>query len=212
MGGVCGGIGDADGGWRLSRPGVVSWAAAPGRLRCMSTAFWASWSATGSAGWLEPGWNYHATQLHMPMTDSAASRSSRGRNSPLDTPSSMIVRTSARTSRRAFEVQRGYFFRERGLGAIENPEALRCSGALKYQRTDHGAQLLDRAEVGVEPDRTDDVRGVLADVPDELSAYLDQRDTATLNSFPWTPARDGQLDTAAGRAGSPLIGDGHGLP
>jgi len=41
-----------------------------------------------SAGLCGPaGSNHHATQLHMPMTDSAASRSSRGRNSPLDAPS-----------------------------------------------------------------------------------------------------------------------------
>jgi hypothetical protein len=45
-----------------------------------------------------------------------------------------------------------------------------------------------------------------------VSAYLDQRDTAALNSSPWTPFRDGDLDTAAGPAGSPLIGDGHGPP
>jgi hypothetical protein len=29
---------------------------------------------------------------------------------------------------------------------------------------------------------------------------------------PWTPVRDGDLDTAAGPAGSPLIDDGRGLP
>src|SRR6202022_2332612 len=70
------------------------------------------------------------------------------------------------------EVQGGYFLWERGLGAIENPEALWCSGALEYQRTDHGPQLLGRAEVGAEPDRTDDARGVLADVPDERGEQL----------------------------------------
>ena len=138
----------------------------------MSTAFWASWSATGSAGWLEPGWNHHATQLHMPMTDSAASRSSRGRNSPLrhaflDDGPHLGEDLPAR-----LEVQGGYFFRERGLGAIEDPEALRCSGALEHQRTDHGPQLLDGAEVGAEPDRADGVRGVLADVPDERGEQL----------------------------------------
>jgi hypothetical protein len=43
-----------------------------------------------------------------------------------------------------------------------------------------------------------------------VSAYFDQRDTAALNSSPWRPFRDGDLDTAAGPAGSALMGDGHG--
>src|ERR1700733_375603 len=66
----------------------------------------------------------------------------------------------------------GYPLRERGLGSIENPEALRRSCTLKRQRTDNHPQLLDRAEVSAEPNRTDDVRGVLADVPDELGQQL----------------------------------------
>src|SRR3984957_5506803 len=70
------------------------------------------------------------------------------------------------------EVQGGYFFRERGLGAVEDPEAFRCCCALEYQFTDHGPQFLDRAEVGAEPGCADEVRGVLADVLDELGEQL----------------------------------------
>ena len=70
------------------------------------------------------------------------------------------------------EVQGGYFVRERGLGAIKDPEALGCSGALEDQRADHGAQLLGGAEVGAEPCRADDVRGVLGDVPDQGGEQL----------------------------------------
>jgi hypothetical protein len=70
------------------------------------------------------------------------------------------------------QVQGGYLFGERGLGAIQDPEALRRSGTLEHERTDHGPQFLDGAEVGAEPDRTDDEDGVLADVPDELGEQL----------------------------------------
>src|SRR5271165_5321833 len=135
----------------------------------MWTAFWASWSATGSAGWSGPGWNHHATQLHMPMTESAASRSSRGRNSPLDTPSSMMVRSSARTSRRALRCRAAT---SSGSAASVRSRTRKRSGALEYQRTDHGPQLLDRAEVGAKPDLADDARGVLADVLDERGEQL----------------------------------------
>ena len=53
--------------------------------------------------------NHQATQLHMPMTDSAGSRSSLGQNSPLDTPSSMSSSVWARTSGRAFRLPGGGF-------------------------------------------------------------------------------------------------------
>ena len=101
------------------------------------------------------------------MTDRAASRSSPGTElSPgyafLDDGPHLGEDVPAR-----IEVQGGYLVRERGLGAVEHPEALRCSGALEDQRADHGPQLLDGAEVGAEPDRADGVHGVLADVLDE---------------------------------------------
>jgi hypothetical protein len=48
----------------------------------------------------------------------------------------MIVRGEDLPAR--IEVQGGYFLRERGLGTVEDPEALRCPGALEHQLTDHG--------------------------------------------------------------------------
>jgi hypothetical protein len=100
-----------------------------------------------------------------------------------------------------FQVQAGYFLRERGLGAIEYPEALWRSGPLKRQRADHDPQLLDRAEVGAEPDRMDDVRGVLADVPDEFGEQLFLAVDVVVEPGPGDPGtwRRAGMDTATER-------------
>ena len=138
----------------------------------MSTAFWASCGVTlfgGMAGpWVEPPRDpvAHADDRQRCQPFVPGTELSPG-HAFLDDGPHLGEDLPAR-----LEVQGGYFLRERGLGAVENPEALRCSGALQHQRTDHGPQLLGGAEVGAEPDRTDGVRGVLADVPDERGEQL----------------------------------------
>jgi len=76
--------------------------------------------------------NHQATQLHMPMTDSAASRWSRGTELSAGHAFFDDCLHLGEDLRARLQVQGGCFVGERGLGQVQNPGTLWRSGALQH--------------------------------------------------------------------------------